>query len=58
MHGNLHYIILVKVNCVTMAAAGSLWGRKCNSYGTREFRSPTNCKNTSHWRCHNCSCGM
>jgi hypothetical protein len=44
--------------CVSTIGAASLWDKKCNTYyGTCECRSPTDCTDTSQWRCNDCSCG-
>lgn len=40
-----------------MTGAASPWGRKRNTDGTREYRSPVDWTDTSQWRCHNYSCG-
>jgi hypothetical protein len=57
LHGITCYVILVDV-METKIGVVSSWGRKRNAYDKREWRSPTDCMNTSQWRCHNCSCGM
>jgi hypothetical protein len=41
---------------VSTIGATSPWGRKCNTCGTRDCRSSTDCTDTSQ-RCHNYSCG-
>jgi hypothetical protein len=40
-----------------MIGTVSPWGRKRNTNGTREYRSPLDCTDTSQWRCHNYSRG-
>ena len=58
--GNKRCVILVTVirlKCFSKCAALSPWDRKFNIYGCHECRSPTDCKDTSQWRCHICICG-
>lgn len=64
-HANIHaweliYIILFNAiqplacfnDCNSVRETGT-----GNTYSTCDSRSPTDCADTSQWRCHNCSCG-
>jgi hypothetical protein len=53
--GHMRYAILV--DAMFCKNWWRVWDRKCRGYGTRECRSPTDCTDTSQWRCHNCSRG-
>jgi hypothetical protein len=57
IHATLSWSTLSRVYCVSTSGAESLYDRKCTTYGTREYRSPINCTDTSQWRVHNWSCG-